>query len=241
MNKLALNIGLSLIFSTSLLVSDARANTTVDSDHPTNQTQSQTQTKQTNTDSDDPRNSGYTQVVNTPKPEYNQDSTSKTKKTKPKTEESKPPVQSLTTVLASFLGQNPLNSGSEPVDTSPSTEAKAPAVEVPGPAPTEADEGDNPQNSVQSHNIQGVLLDITPNVIVVRYKSFQKAGSKSKSAAKRSIAKMVKTQNSVQVMSLSLERLDPSALETLDEKLFEDCKFTYEMDETGARFVTRIK
>jgi hypothetical protein len=241
MNKLALNIGLSLIFSTSLLVGDARANTTVDPDDLPSQTQSQTQTKQTNTDPDDAQNSGYTQVVNTPKPEYNQDSTSKTKKKKPKTEESKLPVQSLATVLASFLGQNPSNSGSEPVDTSPSTETTAPAVEVPEPAPKEADESDNPQNLVQSHKIQGVLLDITPNEIVVRYKSFQKAGSKSKSAAKRSIAKMVKTQNSVQVMSLSLQRLDPSALETLDEKLFENCKFIYEMDETGARFVTGIK
>ena len=237
MNKLTLNIGLSLVFSTSLLVSHAQANTTVDPDVQTNQTQ--THNKDAATDQDETTNQGYTQVVNQPLQQGQQDQTQTQKKKEKSPEKTTSKVQvqtqTLTSVLNAFLGRSPESGTTDTEDVPVPTSNPSPTQ-----APTPPDETESPEAPVVVHHLQGVLLDITSSSILVRYKSFQQLGTKSKSAAKRSLAKMVKSDTKLQIMSFDIEKLDPSALESLENKLFEECKFRYEMDETGARFVTGI-
>ena len=84
-------------------------------------------------------------------------------------------------------------------------------------------------------------MDLTDSALVVKYKSFSGKASKSKSAAKKSLARAVKAQDKVQTVHLNTQRLDPGVLESLEEYLFEECKFVYELDSEGVRYVTDIR
>ena len=147
-----------------------------------------------------------------------------------------------TTSLAQFLNHIASNQSDEvqPAPSAPAT--SSPTAPKAAPAPTTGGEEEGtPQIETPVYQMQGVVMDLTDSALVVKYKSFSGKASKSKSAAKKSLARAVKAQDKVQTVHLNTQRLDPGVLESLEEYLFEECKFVYEIDSEGVRYVTDIR